>query len=202
MRTKLSDDQGAFGGSSRGGPPNGIVPDIEALRAGARERIENGTLTDADAYPASVADELEILQKSLAMEIVCWLRYSQHALVANGIRAEIVAAEFREHADAELAHAKRLGDRIVQLGGEPDLAPTTLVASPAKYTRGGDLRVMILDNLIEERVAIEWYRSAIASVGPHDATTRRLFESILEEEEEHAEDLSSFLRGKEVLGRA
>ena len=40
-----------------------------------------------------------------------------------------------------------------------------------------------------ERIAIEIYAEMIRYVGGKDATTRRLLESILEQEEEHADDL-------------
>jgi bacterioferritin len=34
-----------------------------------------------------------------------------------------VADEFLEHANDEQAHADRIAERIVQLGGDPDLSP-------------------------------------------------------------------------------
>jgi bacterioferritin len=45
-----------------------------------------------------------------------------------------------------------------------------------------------------ERIAIESYREMIGFVGEHDPTTRRLLESVLPDEEEHAEDMSSLLK--------
>ena len=54
--------------------------------------------------------------------------------MARGIHAATVAAEFREHADEELRHADQIAERIVQLGGEPDFSPMTLLArSHAEY---------------------------------------------------------------------
>ena len=40
---------------------------------------------------------------------------------ATGLYSEPVAAEFLEHAQEEQAHADKLAQRIVQLGGEPDV---------------------------------------------------------------------------------
>ena len=48
---------------------------------------------------------------------------------------------------------------------------------------------MIRENLVAERVAIESYKEMIAYLGQDDPTTKRLLESILAKEEEHAEDL-------------
>jgi bacterioferritin len=53
---------------------------------------------------------------------------------------------------------------------------------------------MIRENLVAERVAIESYKEMISYLDHDDPTTKRLLESILAKEEEHAEDLSSMLR--------
>ena len=45
-----------------------------------------------------------------------------------------------------------------------------------------------------ERIAIESYTAIIAFVGEKDPTTRRLFEEILGQEEEHADELADFLK--------
>jgi len=60
-------------------------------------------------------------------------------------------------------------------------------------TRASDLRDMIRANLVAERVAIETYRQMIHLVGDKDPTTRRLLEEVLNDEEEHAEDLKDML---------
>jgi bacterioferritin len=51
---------------------------------------------------------------------------------------------------------------------------------------------------IAERIAIDSYREMIAYVGGDDPTTRRVLESILAMEEEHAEDMNTLL---EQLGK-
>ncbi|CFW50408.1 bacterioferritin [Bordetella pertussis] len=108
--------------------------------------------------------------------------------------AEPVAAEFAEHAAEEQGHADRLAERIVQLGGEPDLSPVGLLErSHAEYVEGKDLKDMIKENLIAERIAIDSYRQMVDYVGEADPTTRRLLEDILAMEEEHADDLSDLL---------
>jgi bacterioferritin len=52
---------------------------------------------------------------------------------------------------------------------------------------------MIREDLVEERVAIEIYRRLIQWFGEGDPTTRRMFEAILEDEEDHANDLADLL---------
>jgi rubrerythrin len=48
-------------------------------------------------------------------------------------------------------------------------------------------------DLAAERITIDSYRAMIAAVGNDDPTTRRVLETILATEEEHAEDLASLL---------
>jgi bacterioferritin len=57
---------------------------------------------------------------------------------------------------------------------------------------------MIKEDLVAERIAIDSYRDVIVFLGNDDPTTRRLMESILAMEEEHADDLVSLL---EQIGR-
>jgi bacterioferritin len=99
-----------------------------------------------------------------------------------------------QHAAEEMSHADLLAKRIVALGGEPDFSPDGLASrSHAQYVEGDTLESMIRENLIAERIAIESYRETIAYLGDRDTTTRRMLETILASEEEHAEDLSSLL---------
>ena len=128
--------------------------------------------------------------------MVCVLRYKRHYFMARGLNAEPVAAEFAEHATEELGHADRIAERIVQLGGEPDFNPDTLTArSHAEYKEGGNLRDMVRENLVAERIAIDSYREMINFVGDKDTTTKRILEHILAQEEEHADDFADMLDG-------
>src|SRR3546814_7967310 len=114
--------------------------------------------------------------------------------MARGLNAEPVAAEFAEHATEELGHADRIAERIVQLGGEPDLSPVGLLdRSHSEYVEAHTLTEMIKENLIAERIAIDSYRQMVDYVGDNDPTTRRLLEEILAVEEEHADRKSTRL---------
>jgi bacterioferritin len=68
-----------------------------------------------------------------------------------------------------------------------------LTRSHSEYVEGSSLVDMIREDLVAERVAIDSYREMIAYLGDDDPTTRRMLESILAMEEEHAEDLVSLL---------
>jgi bacterioferritin len=169
-----------------------FLTDVQTLRARAREEIEKGPITAA--YSADVDRVIAVLNEALATEIVCTLRYKQHYFTATGLHAEPVAAEFLQHAREEQDHADRIAARIAQLGGAPDFNPETLTArSHAEYRTADALIEMIREDLVAERIAIASYTEIIGWLGDKDPTTRRLIESVLENEEEHADDLLKFL---------
>jgi len=170
-----------------------FLTDIQTLRKRARENMDRGAVTTN--YGADRDAVVEVLNAALATEIVCVLRYKRHYFMAQGIASESVRAEFLTHADEEQAHADQLCERIVQLGGEPDLDPEGMATrSHSEYVEGHDLVDMIREDLVAERIAIESYREIVQWLGDKDPTTRRIMEEILAKEEEHAEDLNSMLQ--------
>ena len=178
------------------GNESAFITDIQTLRKRAREHIEKGAVTPG--YTADRDTVIKLLNEALATEIVCTLRYKRHYFMAKGINAEAVATEFAEHATEEQEHADQIAQRIVQLGGEPDLSPQGLASrSHAEYIEGDSLIDMIKEDLVAERIAIDSYKEMVNYLGGQDPTTRRLMEQILAKEEEHAEDLVSLLEGME-----
>jgi bacterioferritin len=169
-----------------------FVTDVKSIRARARKHIEQGAITDS--YAADRAIVVKLLNEALATELVCILRYRRHHFMAAGINANAVAAEFLTHANEEQQHADQIAARIVQLNGEPDFNPSSLLArSHAEYVEGKGLIDMIKEDLVAERIAIDSYREMIAYIGKKDTTTERMLEGILAVEEEHAVDLVGML---------
>jgi bacterioferritin len=169
-----------------------FLTDIETLRRRARESIEDGAVTDSNK---GISEELcKILNGALATELVCVLRYRQHHFAAQSVFAQSIAAEFLVHANEEQGHADRIAERIVQLGGNPEMGPKALAAnSHTDYVECDNLYEMVRENLVAERIAIESYREIAQYIGDRDPTTRRMIEAILAVEEEHADELSDFL---------
>jgi len=172
--------------------PSPMKLDEEAI-ARARLDVEDGAVTpSAGPWVEQIVD---FLNDSLATELVCVMRYRRHYFTAAGMASTAIAAEFLEHANAELRHADRIAERIVQLGGEPDFRPSGLEKrSHAEYDDSKDIRQMIRANLVAERVAVETYRQLIRLIGDKDPTTRRLLEDVLADEEEHADELKDMLQ--------
>ena len=169
-----------------------FLTDVTELRRRARQHIEEGAVTDG--YRANRETVIKLLNEALATEIVCVLRYKRHYFMAQGIHADPIAQEFLQHANEEQGHADEIAGRIVQLGGSPNFSPEGLLSrSHSEYVEGTTLVDMIKEDLVAERVAIDSYTEMIRYVGDNDITTRRMLEGILAVEEEHADDLASFL---------
>jgi len=167
--------------------------DVNALRARARRHIEQGAVTEG--YAADRHAVLKMLNGALATELVCVLRYRRHHYMARGIHSQAVASEFLVHSNEELGHVDQIAERIVQLGGEPDFAPDTLIErSHAQYMEASTLVDMIKEDLVAERIAIDSYRHFIQYLSDQDPTTRRMLEGILAVEEEHADELADLLQ--------
>lgn len=167
-------------------------PDVEALRKHAREHLDEGAVTAG--YSADREVVLELLNDSLATELVCVLRYRRHHFMARGIHSQSVAEEFLVHSNEEQGHADEIAARIVQLGGSPDFDPAGLAGrSHAQYVEGDSLASMIGEDLVAERIAIDSYRDIIKYLGDGDPTTRRMLEGILATEEQHADELADLL---------
>ncbi|MEK6347404.1 MAG: ferritin-like domain-containing protein [Burkholderia sp.] len=173
---------------------NTHMTDVKTLRERARKDVDSGAVTAG--YHADRDTVLRLLNEALATEIVCMLRYRRHHYMAKGIHSSGIAEEFLAHSNEEQGHADMIAARIVQLGGNPDLAPDGLSKrSHAEYVEGATLVDMIKEDLVAERIAIDSYREAIQYLGDRDPTTRRLFETILAVEEEHADELADLLEG-------
>lgn len=170
----------------------GFISNVDEIRKRAREKIEDGALTQD--YQLNPDEAIGILNEALATEIVCVLRYRFHYVMATGIHSAAVADEFLQHSNEEQGHADRIAGRIKQLGGKPEMNPAVVAkASHSDYAEGATLAEMLKEDLIAERIAVETYREIINYFGEKDPTSRRMMEEILAVEEEHADELADLL---------
>jgi bacterioferritin len=176
---------------------DGFVMDVSRMRDEARQHLKQGPVTASNT--TDVDRVIMVLNQVVASEMVCYLRYTQNAIVAQGIDREQVARVFQDHAAEELGHFQRVSDRINQLGGSPDLNPATMKErAHTEYSTPNDetdLQGMIRENLIGERIVIEAYTEIIRWLGESDITSRRLIEQILKDEEDHADELNDLFEG-------
>jgi bacterioferritin len=176
-----------------------VIAAVTSLAASKRVRPKTrqdiGPGGRMDRYRGDRPTVVRCLNKALATEIVCALRYRRHHFTARSLGSERIAEEFLLHADEELSQADLIAGRIVQLGGEPDFAPDTLnERSHLEYVAGGSVAEMIRENLDAKRIAINTYRELIEYIGANDPTTRRMLEGILALEQSHADELLDLLQ--------
>jgi bacterioferritin len=180
------------GNETRGEASVQRISSVQDMRKRARQHIESGAVTEE--YLANRAEVIKILNEALATELVCILRYKSHYYCASGIHSEAVKAEFQQHSQEAQQHADVIATRIVQLNGAPDFNPEGLsFRSRSEFKLGSTLVEMIKEDLIAERIAIEFYSEIIQWLGDDDLTTRKVMQEILAVEAQHAEDMKSLL---------
>lgn len=131
---------------------------------------------------------LDALNQDIALELAASIRYFWHYVIAKGVASPEIRDKLREISIVEMKHAERFAERLNYFGG----VPTT---QPGPIKMGKDLKTQIEIDLEAERKAIEQYKGHLKILDPDDVVTRKLFEEIIKDEEEH-EDLWMSVLGK------
>jgi bacterioferritin len=160
-----------------GSPPPGQGPSLRA------ELVD-----DRDWRPQVI----RLLKDSLIKELVCVVRYNH--LSVDTCTQPMLSAEFLLHSHEELAHAYKLARHIVELGGELEYSPHLLMRmGQASHDHHRDLKAMITANLDAQHRLIVKYMAIVSQVDREDVYSRRLLAEIVQEERNHAEELSAWL---------
>ena len=132
---------------------------------------------------------LDLMNKGIAREIQVSIQYMWQHVLVKGIKSAAVEGVFKEIAIVEMKHAEEIAERLAYLGGTPTIMPDPIFI-------GSNLGEMLkLDEKAEEE-AILLYKTTIKVANEEDdVTTRRLFEDILADEEEHIDTFSKLLVG-------
>jgi len=130
---------------------------------------------------------LDKLNDAIARELQVSVQYIWQHVMVRGINAEAVGGVFKKIAITEMKHAEEIAERLDYLGG----VPTT---KPAPITVGKSLKEMLEIDKKAEEEAISLYKEIIKLADKEgDVVTKRLFESILADEEEHHNQFSTLL---------
>lgn len=129
---------------------------------------------------------IDALNKMLAQEHACAIRYATHAAVVSGPYAETVMARLKEIGTDEVGHAEMLRDRIVALGGTP-----TMDISKADLKPAQDLATILSVNIAEEKSAISHYSEILETIPESNAILYQTIQNILRDEQEHLEELEN-----------
>lgn len=145
---------------------------------------------------------LKILNSALSEEWLAYYQYWIGARVMVGPMRGEVEPELLIHATQELNHAVLIVERIIQLGGIPVLTPEDwLKLSRCKYEPPIDpyIETILNQNLEAERCAIQRYYEIAQMTEGKDFTTFQIANTILGEEQEHEEDIESWLSDIEQM---
>ena len=130
---------------------------------------------------------MEFLNRGIARELQVSIQYMWQHVLAKGVESAAVEDIFREIAITEMKHAEAIAERLAYLGGTPTLKPDPIFV-------GESLKEMLQTDVKAEEEAIALYKQTIKVADEEgDVTTRRLFEEILGQEEEHHDTFTKLL---------
>jgi len=138
------------------------------------------------------------LRKAYLEELQSFFSYWIASLVARGFEGQEIAEHFQKEAMEELNHARRLAGRMLELGGDPSVAPSQWesgAGSPwvAPRANRADASGMIQDQLMGEREAIQAYHRIAQMTLGKDPVTHFLATQLLADEVGHEEFLEKLL---------
>ncbi len=130
---------------------------------------------------------LELMNKGIAREIQVSVQYMWQHVQWSGVKAFAVKDALKGIAIAEMKHAEAIAERLYLLGGVPATRPDPIFV-------GKTLKQMLTQDAKDEAGAVALYREIIAAADKAgDLVTRKLFEGILADEEDHLDTFTSLL---------
>jgi len=125
-------------------------------------------------------DVIEVLNKARAMELQAIYQYMNQHYNLDDMDYGDLARNVKLIAIDEMRHAETFAERIKELGGEP-------VADPAgPVEKGQEVEVIFSFDAGAEEEAIEAYNQFLLVCRESgDSSTMKIFESIIDEEQEH-----------------
>jgi len=132
----------------------------------------------------------EMLNGAIAREIQVSIQYMWQHVQWMGVDHFAVSDKFQEIAVEEMKHAEKIAERLWYLGGVPTTKPTAINV-------GKSLWEMVDNDIKAEEEAMDMYKKIEdLADAEKDPTTRFIFESILEDEEDHHDFFTSLKEGK------
>jgi bacterioferritin len=152
-----------------------------------------GRVTMAKSEKTSIIEELK---KSYSMELETVLNYLANSIDLDGVRAEEIKKALAADVSEELLHARALGERIKQLGGQAEGSLSLKFGQkslqpPADTT---DVIAVIVGVLEAEVGAITQYDKIIRQCEGTDYVTQDLAIRLLSQEEAHRVQFEGFLK--------
>jgi bacterioferritin len=146
--------------------------------------------------PATREEILAALQRAYNMEVETIVNYLSISLDMDGVRADFIKQALAADIQGELNHARQLGNRIKQLGGNvPGSQALKMTQSylqpPAETT---DIVSVIKGVIKAEEEAVAHYRSIARLTEGEDYVTQDLAITIMGDEEGHRQTFQGYLK--------
>lgn len=130
---------------------------------------------------------LDMLNKAIARELQVAVQYMWQHVMWKGVKAFAVKDELKSIAITEMKHAEEIAERLAYLGGTPTTKPEPIFI-------GENLKEMIKRDQADEEGAIKLYKELIEMARKQgDDVTKRTFQKILADEEEHHDTFTGLL---------
>lgn len=138
---------------------------------------------------------IECLNTVLKAELTAINQYFLHAEMCENWGYEKLAKHTRKESIEEMVHAEKLMERILYLDGTPNMSDYF------KINIGTNVEQQFKNDLQLEYDAVKRLNDFIVIAGnAADYGSRQLFESILQDEEEHIDYLEAQLHAIEEMG--
>jgi bacterioferritin len=134
----------------------------------------------------AVLKQLNVL---LRLELEGVTRYLHHSFMVFGLARAPIVTYFRQQATEGLTHATLLGEKIVALGGHPQV-DVRARWEPEFHGVAEMLRV----NLEAEREGLAEYMRLLEMIPRAEVALEEMVRTLVREEQEHVEELEKFLR--------
>ncbi len=132
---------------------------------------------------------IDLLNQAIARELQVAIQYMWQHVRGSGYQSIPITDQFKKIAIEEMKHAEAIAERVDYLGGVP-------ITEPAPITVGESLKEMLQLDIKAEEEAIELYTRIIEkAMEERDYVTKRLFEQILADEEEHHDTFQKLIEG-------
>jgi bacterioferritin len=140
---------------------------------------------------------IELLQQAYMMELETVANYLANSIHLDGIQAEEIKRALAADVTEELGHARRLAERIKQLGGRTpgslELERSQESLQPPEQTT--DVEAVVNGVIEAEEAAISHYKHIIDVTDGTDFVTQDLAIELLGDEEKHRQQFEGFLAG-------
>jgi bacterioferritin len=134
------------------------------------------------------------LNEILAHEWTGVAQYAQQAFMVRGLWREAYSGFFMDGAEESFGHAKKVGEKIVALGGIPTIERN-------KVKQSDDLPEMLEHALEFERTAVRHYAEAL-ELAEDDRPLVVLLENLILEEQDGVDEIEKLLREQKTAAAA